>query len=295
MSTWREALQRIGSFLHGKQRDTELDAEIASNLEFAVEENIKGGMAADEARRRALVKFGGVAQAKEQHREARGLPWLEVLLQDLRFTFRTLGCDRGFTVIAVIILGLGIGANITVFSVVNTILLRPLPFHNPQELVRILSKDDRGGESSMTYSTDATEAFQRRNQSFQEVSGYFAFSTPENVKLMGNGQPRPVTGLSVAGNFFHTLGVEPMLGRLFAPEECVPHGRAVALLNHSFWKRQFGGNPNIVGQAVNLDGAPVTIIATRHVVDRYGGFSAENRCSSPALMSDCGRIAGSST
>jgi len=260
MSTWREALQRIGSFLHGKQRDTELDAEIASNLEFAVEENIKGGMAADEARRRALVKFGGVAQAKEQHREARGLPWLEVLLQDLRFTFRTLGRDRGFTVIAVIILGLGIGANITVFSVVNTILLRPLPFHNPQELVRILSKDDRGGESSMTYSTDATEAFQRRNQSFQEVSGYFAFSTPENVKLMGNGQPRPVTGLSVAGNFFHTLGVEPMLGRLFAPEECVPHGRPVVLLNHSFWKRQFGGNPNIVGQAINLDGTPSTVI-----------------------------------
>jgi predicted permease len=260
MSTWREALQRIGSFLHGKQRDTELDAEIASNLEFAVEENTKGGMAADEARRRALVKFGGVAQAKEQHREARGLPWLEVLLQDLRFTFRTLGRDRGFTVIAVIILGLGIGANITVFSVVNTILLRPLPFHNPQELVRILSKDDRGGESSMTYSTDATEAFQRRNQSFQEVSGYFAFSTPENVKLMGNGQPRPVTGLSVAGNFFHTLGVEPMLGRLFAPEECVPHGRPVVLLNHSFWKRQFGGNPNIVGQAINLDGTPSTVI-----------------------------------
>ena len=260
MSTWREALQRIGSFLHGKQRDTELDAEIASNLEFAVEENIKGGMAADEARRRALVKFGGVAQAKEQHREARGLPWLEVLLQDLRFTFRTLGRDRGFTVIAVIILGLGIGANITVFSVVNTILLRPLPFHNPQELVRILSKDDRGGESSMTYSTDATEAFQRRNQSFQEVSGYFAFSTPDNVKLMGSGQPQPVTGLSVAGNFFHTLGVEPMLGRLFAPEECVPHGRPVVLLNHSFWKRQFGGNPNIVGQAINLDGTPSTVI-----------------------------------
>ena len=260
MSAWREALQRVASFLHRQQRDTELDAEISANLEFAVEENRKHGMTADEARRRALIQFGGVAQAKEQHRAARGLPWLEVLLQDLRFTFRTLGRDRGFTVIAVIILGLGIGANITVFSVVNTILLRPLPFHNSQELVRILSKDDRGGESSMTYSTDATEAFQRRNQSFQEVSGYFAFSTPDNVKLMGNGQPRPVTGLSVAGNFFHTLGVEPMLGRLFAPEECVRHGRPVVLLNHSFWKRQFGGNPNIVGQAINLDGTPSTVI-----------------------------------
>jgi len=260
MSAWREALQRMGSFLHRKQRDTELAAEISANLEFAVEDNIRHGMPADEARRRALIQFGGVAQAKEQHREARGLPWLEVLLQDMRFAFRTLGRDRGFTVIAVIILGLGIGANITVFSVVNTILLRPLPFHNAQELVRILSKNDRGGESSMTFSTDAVEEFQRRNQSFQEVSGYFAFSTPDNVKLMGKGQPQPVTGLSVAGNFFHTLGVEPMLGRLFAPEECVRHGRPVVLLNHSFWKRQFGGNPDIVGQAINLDGTPVTVI-----------------------------------
>jgi predicted permease len=260
MSAWREALQRMGSFLHRKQRDTELAAEISANLEFAVEDNIRHGMPADEARRRALIQFGGVAQAKEQHREARGLPWLEVLLQDMRFAFRTLGRDRGFTVIAVIILGLGIGANITVFSVVNTILLRPLPFHNAQELVRILSKNDRGGESSMTFSTDAVEEFQRRSQSFQEVSGYFAFSTPDNVKLMGKGQPQPVTGLSVAGNFFHTLGVEPMLGRLFAPEECVRHGRPVVLLNHSFWKRQFGGNPDIVGQAINLDGTPVTVI-----------------------------------
>lgn len=260
MNAWREALQRIGSFLHRKQRDTELDAEISANLEFAVEDNIKQGMTADEARRRALIQFGGVAQAKEQQREARGLPWLDVLLQDLRFTLRTLGRDSGFTVIAVIILGLGIGANIAVFSVVNTILLRPLPFHNAQQLVRILSKNERGGESSMTYSTDAVEDFQRRNQSFQEVSGYFAFSTPDNVKLMGNGQPQPVTGLSIAGNFFHTLGVEPMLGRLFAPEECVRHGRPVVLLSHGFWKRQFGGNPEIVGQSINLDGTPVTVI-----------------------------------
>ena len=101
---------------------------------------MRHGMSAEEARRQALIRFGGVLQAKEQQREARGLPWLDVLLQDLRFTFRTLGRDRGFTVIAVVILGLGIGANITVFSVVNTILLRPLPLRNPQELVRSLPR-----------------------------------------------------------------------------------------------------------------------------------------------------------
>ena len=157
------------------------------------------GMPWQEARRRALIRFGGVQQAREQQRRTRGLPWLDILLQDLRYTLRTLRRDRVFTVIAVLILGLGIGANITVFSVVNTVLLRPLPFHVPQQLVRILSKDPKGGESGMTYSADATQEFQQRNQSFQDVTGYYAFSSSDNFKLMGHGQPLPVTGLSVMG------------------------------------------------------------------------------------------------
>jgi hypothetical protein len=120
MGALGEGLQRLRSFFTKPQRDSELDAEVAEHLELAVEENIRRGMTAEEARRQAFIRFGGVVQAKEQQREARGLPWLDVLLQDLRFTFRTLGRDRGFTVIAAVILGLGIGANVTVFSVVNT-------------------------------------------------------------------------------------------------------------------------------------------------------------------------------
>jgi predicted permease len=207
-----------------------------------------------------LIRFGGVAQAKEHQRAARGLPWLDGLLQDVRFAVRTLGRDPGFTVIAVLILGLGIGANITVFSVVNTILLRPLPFRNPQELVRILSKNPQGGESGMTYSADAMEELQRQNRSFQSVSGYFAFSGTDNLKLGASGQPKPVTGLLVADNFFPTLGVEPSLGRLFTPEESLHNSRPVALLSHAFWKQQFRGDPAIVGQAIDLNKTPVTVI-----------------------------------
>lgn len=107
MGAPREGFERLRSFFKKPQQDSELDAEVAAHLELATEENIRHGMTADEARRRALIRFGGVPQAKEQQREARGLPWLDVLLQDLRFTFRTLGRDRGFTLIAVIILGLG--------------------------------------------------------------------------------------------------------------------------------------------------------------------------------------------
>src|ERR1700752_221783 len=119
---------------------------------MAVEENIERGMSPEEARRQALVRFGGVQQAREQHREKRGLPWMDVLTQDLRFTFRTLRKDRAFTIVAILILGLGIGANVAVFSVVNTILLRPLPFHDSQQLVWITGNKGEGGQSSMTYS-----------------------------------------------------------------------------------------------------------------------------------------------
>src|SRR5690349_21062380 len=215
MHSLREAFNRIRSFFRNDSVDRELNQEMASHLEMAVEENIRRGMSAEEARRQAIVRFGGVQQSLELHRESRGLPWLDVLTQDLRFTFRTLRRDYSFTTIAVLILALGIGANITTFSVVNTILLQPLPFPDSQQLVRIVEKDPKAGESSKTYTADATQDFQQRNRSFQSVSGYFAFTGPDNFKLIGNSQPLPATGILVAEGFFQTLAVEPSLGRLF--------------------------------------------------------------------------------
>jgi predicted permease len=256
----REVFSRLRSFLHKDQVDQELNDEMASHLEIAVEENIPRGMSAEEARRQALVRFGGVQQAREQHRESRALPALDVLMRDLGFTFRTLRRDRGFTIVAVLILALGIGANIAVFSVVNTILLRPLPFRDAQQLVRIVEKNPKAGESSKTYTADATQDFQRQNRSFLSVSGYFAFTPPDNLKLVGSGQPVPVTGILVAEGFFQTLGVAPSMGRLFRPEEFVQHAQPVALLSYPFWKRQFNGDRSIVGRTINLSNTSVRVI-----------------------------------
>jgi predicted permease len=256
----REALNRFRSFFRKEPLDRELDVERASQIEMAIEENGRRGLPLEEARGHALVQFGGVRQARERHRESRGLPWLDVLTQDLRFTFRTLRRERGFAVVAVLILALGIGANVAVFSVVNTILLSPLPFPAAQQLVRIVEKNPKSGESSKTYTADATQDFQQQNRSFQSVSGYFAFTGPDNFKLMGGDQPAPVTGILVAEGFFQTLGVNPSAGRLFRSEEFVQHAQPVAVLSYPFWKRQFGGDRSIVGRTMDLNRTAVTVV-----------------------------------
>ncbi|HEV2426107.1 MAG TPA: ABC transporter permease [Terriglobia bacterium] len=257
----REVLNRLRSFFGKGPLDQEFNEEMTAHLEMAVEENIGRGMSPEEARRQAHIQFGGVQQAREQHRESRGLPWLDLLAQDLRFTFRTLKREGGFTIVAVLILALGIGANIAVFSVVDTILLRPLPFPDAQRLVRIVEKNPKSGESSKTYTADATEDFQQQNRSFQSVSGYFAFTGPDNFKLMGKGQPVPVTGLLVAEDFFQTLGVQPAAGRLFRPEEFVEHAQPVVLLSNAFWRRRFGADRSIVGRAINLSSSDMVSLS----------------------------------
>lgn len=259
MKSLRRLLARLRSLPTSQAQDDRLREEIEEHIALQTAENLRAGLSAIEARRQALVRFGGVQQTLEQHRESRGLPRLELLMQDLRFALRTLRRDRGFTIVAVLILALGIGANIAVFSVVNTILLRPLPFRDAERLVRIVEKEAGTNESGRTYTADATQDFQEQNRSFQSVSGYFAFTGPDNFKLVGNGQPLPVTGILVAEGFFRTLGVEPSLGRLFRHEEFLQHSQPAVLLSYWFWKRRFEADPSVVGRAINLSNTSVIV------------------------------------
>ena len=208
MSALRRALARVRSFVQKPPLDADLEDEIAAHLEMAIEENLQRGLSYSEARRQALVRFGGLDKAKDQHREARGLMNLDILLQDFRYTLRSLGRDRGFTLVAILILALGIGANVAVFSVVNTLLLRPLPFRDADRLMWIAPPPTKCGLSCATFSTDAYDEFRTYSRSFQDVTGYFAFSSPGNLSLNRGGAPIPATGIDVIANFFEKLHVK---------------------------------------------------------------------------------------
>ncbi|HEY3855056.1 MAG TPA: ABC transporter permease [Verrucomicrobiae bacterium] len=289
MQKLRGWIKRLGSLFSKQSKDRDLEAEIESHLQMHIDDNLKSGMSSEEARRQAMIKMGGLESAKELYREQRGVRWLENLIQDVRFGFRMLKNSPGFTFIIALILALGIGANVAVFSIVNTILLRPLPFPDAQQLVRIVEKNSGSGESSRTYTADATQDFQQQNQSFQSVSGYFAFSSPNNFKLVGKDQPVPVTGLFVAEGFFQTLGVQPSLGRMFRSEEFAQHAPPAVVLSNPFWRRQFGGDAAIVGQTIHLNNALVTVIGVLPAAFDFGAvFSpgAKIDLFAPYIMDD---------
>jgi predicted permease len=275
IASLRSALARSRAFLGKAPRDSDFEQELASHLDFAVEENVRRGLSPEEARRQALVRFGGMEQSREKQRSARGLPALDILMQDLRYTLRTLRRDRVFTLVAILILAIGIGTNIAVFSVVNTLMLRPLPFHDSARLLWIGPEVFDGNWSAATYSVDAYKELIERNRSYEGIAGYFAFSSPDNVKLMGHGDPRPATGIMVTDNFFQVLGVTPALGRVFRPSESLKGAPGVIVLSNPFWRRQFHSDPNIVGKTIDIGGGQsVTVVGVLPSTFDFGAVFA---------------------
>jgi predicted permease len=274
MSSFRRATGRLRALFTGRSLDEELDDELAAHIDLAVDEYIERGMTAEQARRRAMLEFGGMQQAREQHREARGLMNLDILMQDLKYTLRTLGRDPGFTTVAVLILALAIGANIAVFSVVNTLMLRPLPFPNAQQLLWIAPPPTKCGLSCATYSTDAYDEFRVGSRSYQDVTGYFAFSSPDNLSLKLGSAPITATSIDVIANFFQMLGVQPAMGRSFTADDARNGAAPVILLSDAWWRRQFSADPNIVGKAFDMNGHQTTVIGVLPASFDFGAVFA---------------------
>jgi predicted permease len=253
--------------LFGPDPAADVKEELSFHLQAKIDDLVRQGWSPEAARHEAERQFGdlravqqiGVRMGEKMERRKRLQDYCSDSFQDARYTFRTLRRDPGFAAISILILALAIGANVAVFSVVNTLLLRPLPFPDSRQLMWIAPRPTACGLSCATYSADAYEEFREQSRVYQGVTGYMAFTTADNLRLTGRGEPMPATSFEVIGDFFQVLGVQPALGRLFTPDESRgPH--PIALLANPYWRRQFASDPAIVGKAVELNGTPVTIV-----------------------------------
>jgi len=256
------------SRLFGADPAADVKDELRFHLQAKIDDLVAQGWPLETAREEAERQFGdvravqqiGIRMGEKMERRKRLQDYWNDSIQDARYTFRTLRRDPGFAAISILILALAIGANIAVFSVVNTLLLRPLPFPDSRQLVWIAPPPSACGLSCATYSADAYEELRDQSRVYQDLTGYMAFTSADNLRLTGRGEPQPATGFEIIGNFFQVLGVHPAMGRLFTAEETRPGVHPVALLAYAYWRRQFNSDPAIVGKSVELNGTPITIV-----------------------------------
>ena len=250
---WKDLVQRLRALLLRRQMDEELQEELQFHLEMQERKNRRHEPDPVAAKRQARLQFGSVVRATEECREQRGISSLEIFTKDVRFALRTLFNSPGFTVVAVLTLALGIGANTAIFSIVNAVLLRPLPFPEPDRLVAVYTSYATGTD---TASYPNFLDWQRENRSF----AFLAMYHPENFTLGGKDEPEHTLGERISVGFFDVMGVKPLRGRNFKADENHVGAAPVALLSEGFWKSRFGSAADILGRSVALDGVAYTVV-----------------------------------
>jgi predicted permease len=247
-------LRLRGLFFKSKLEE-ELDEEVRFHLEREIQENIARGMSPEEARMAALRSFGGVERVKEESRDERGVRFLEEVWQDLRYGGRMMLKQPGFTAIAVITLSLGIGANTTVFSIINAVVFRPRPVAEPERVVELYS-----GDALNPYGWSAYQDYLVFREQGEVFSGLAAYS-PRLLRLGEAGEMERIVGEVVSGNYFDTLGVKPFIGRAFLPEEDrTPGSHPVVVISHGLWRRRFGADPALIGRTITINNHALTVI-----------------------------------
>ena len=270
-SRWKRFRRRLRYCLDHSDRQRLLWEEMEFHIESMTQELAAQGMSEPDARAAAHRRFGNMTQKSEEARSTWIARWTSDLTEDLRHSFRGMRRDAGFTAFTILIAGLGIGASSTVFSVVNALLLRPLPFRDPGRLVWIANGDD--------WTATQTEHFsdlRELNRSFSDLAGWSGYYHVGDRELTGIGEPERLTSVPVTGNFFALLGVQPAIGRSFTTEEC--QGRYAAppamLLSYSFWRRRFDSDPNVVGRKLTLNNRPVTVVGVLPASFDFGSVFA---------------------
>jgi len=247
---------RLRSLFRWAQADQELDDELRDHLERKTEEYVAKGMTQEEAHRRARLDLGGIEQTKEKCRDARRVNWIQDLIQDLRFGLRMLRKNPGFTTVAVLTLALGIGANTAIFSVVNAVLLRPLPYKDSGRLVQLIGHDQKRGVDFDWVSFPNFHDWAEQSKAFQ----YMAVYKFHAFNLTNVSQAQMLSGIKASANLLPTLGAEPILGRNFRSEEDEPGRDHEVILSHDTWTQSFGADPQIIGKALTLSDELYTVI-----------------------------------
>ncbi len=248
-------LRRLGRLLRRRGLEDDLAAELSAHIAMQAEENERRGMSAEEARRAAIVAFGGVENAKEACRDAWGLRAIDALAQDARFALRNLGRTPGFVVAVVVTLALGIGANTAIFSVVNGVLLRSLPYADPDAVVQMHQVRPEQGDE-MGFSVKELADFRAQATTLADVAEYHSM----NFTLLGRAEAERVRTGVVSASYFDLLGVAPVLGRTFRPSDDAPGAEPVLVLTYAYWQKSHGGDPNVVGRTFEMNDKVHTVV-----------------------------------
>jgi len=252
-----DLIHRWRALTHKEELDHELDEELRFHLERDIEQKIRNGLSPEDARYAALKAFGGVDQSKEECRSARGVGMIENILRDISFSLRVLLKSYAFTIVVVLTLALGIGANTAIFSFANGILLRPLPYLQSERLAVLEETALKRGIDSMSVSFPNYLDWREQNKVFEDIGIYYGTS---RFSLSGAGGPVEIRGSYISQGLFEILRVSPQLGRTFTANEDRPDEDAVVILGHDLWQRSFGGDPNIIGQKIMISNRPRTVV-----------------------------------
>ncbi|HKQ18814.1 MAG TPA: ABC transporter permease, partial [Candidatus Eisenbacteria bacterium] len=252
----RSLLVRLHALFHRSTIDRELDEELQQHLERETVQNLARGMSERDAKDAAGRDLGSMIAHREAGWEAFGWTWLEQLGQDVRYGWRVLLRDRGFTVITILILALGIGASTALFAAINGVLLRPLPYRQPDRLVAAWESNPNKLGARAGTSASAFTAWAERSRTFDGFAAY----RPWGFDLTGAANPERVQGARVSGNLFSLLGAPPLLGRALVPEDGLPGRPKVTLLSEEFWQRRFGADAGILGASLVLNGDSYTVV-----------------------------------
>ncbi len=258
--------KRLRALIRGVELDRGLNAEVRFHIDMETEKNMRLGMSPEEARRNALRSFGPMEKHKEETREARGVSWLETFVADLRYGGRALFKHPGYALLAVLTLGMGIGANTAIFSVINGVLLKPLPYEHGDRLVVLQQSRPLAGQPQVGVAI--AEYFDYRERGTDVFDGLVEYHQM-SFDLINRGEPDRVNTGVVSHDFFDLLGIKPILGRTFVQSDDVRDAEAVLILSHTYWRTKFGGDPNIVGQVFEMNDRPHRVIGVLPNVPHY--------------------------